>query len=298
MKEQIASFLDYLRNHKGRSEATLTSYQSDLEKFSENMEQNGCVRVDQITRVQLAAYFNGLFQAGRASASVTRASVSLRSFFRYLAMQRLIAYDPMISVELPKVVKNPPQILSLEEVKRLLSTPDASTSAGLRDQAMLELLYGTGLRVSELIALRVSDVDLFLKFVRPAEDTGKERIVPFGETTRHKLEAYLERGRPELANPESTALFVSRFGDSMSRQAFWKLMKKVAAEANISTEITPHTLRHSFASHLLDSGADLRSVQEMLGHTAPISTQAYLSKSKESLRTVYQHHHPRAKPET
>ncbi|WP_068616989.1 site-specific tyrosine recombinase [Paenibacillus tuaregi] len=295
MKRHLPFFMDYLRDQRGLSTATLSSYQKDLEQFIQAMEDRGLTEASQVSKTHLTLYFAGLKEAGRASASVTRASVSIRSFFRYLMVEQDLVHDPFLHLESPKHQKKAPQILSETEVARLLDRPDLTTPVGLRDKAMLELLYGTGIRVTELILLNRSDVDISLGFVRCGGDTGKERIIPVSRVTSGWVEKYLSEAWEALADEEEEALFPNRLGGRISRQGFWKAIKKYGAEAGIEADITPHTLRHSFAAHLLDNGADLRSVQEMLGHADLSSTQVYLRKPKENLKSVYQSYHPRAK---
>lgn len=295
MKPYIASFIEYLRDHKGLKAATLSSYQKDLEQFTEAMQERGLEEAEQVSKVHLTLYFAGLKEAGRAAASITRASVSIRSFFRYMTCERILAHDPFLQIDMPRHEKKAPQILTEPEVGRLLDMPDITTPVGLRDRAMLELLYGTGIRVSELILLNVYDIDISLRFVRCGGDTGKERIIPFGEVTSTWISKYLDEARPILIEEEEEALFPNRLGGRFSRQGFWKTIKKYGSEAGIEADITPHTIRHSFAAHLLDHGADLRSVQEMLGHADMSSTQVYIRKSKDNLKSVYQSYHPRAR---
>ncbi|RUT36139.1 site-specific tyrosine recombinase XerD [Paenibacillus zeisoli] len=295
MKPHIASFIEYLRDHKGLKSATLSSYQKDLEQFTEAMLERGIEEAGQVSKVHISLYFSGLKEAGRAAASITRASVSIRSFFRYLTRERILAHDPFLQIEMPRHEKKAPHILTEAEVGRLLDMPDTATPVGLRDKAMLELLYGTGIRVSELILLNVQDIDTSLRFVRCGGDTGKERIIPFGELTASWITKYLAEARPILIEKEEEALFPNRLGGRFSRQGFWKTIKKYGNEAGIEADITPHTIRHSFAAHLLDHGADLRSVQEMLGHADMSSTQVYIRKSKDNLKSVYQSYHPRAR---
>lgn len=295
MKRHLVAYMNYLRDHKGLSAATLSSYQKDLEQFIEAMELRGLSEADQVSKTHLTIYFAELKASGKASASVTRASVSIRSFFRYLLMERWLEHDPFLQMEMPKHQKKSPHVLSEEQVVRLLDMPDLLTPTGLRDKAMLELLYATGIKVTELIMLNIDDVDTSLRFVRCGGDTGKERIIPFSEITAVWLEKYLSNARFILAGEEETALFPNRLGGRISRQGFWKTIKKYGTEAAIEADITPHTLRHSFAAHLLDHGADLRSVSEMLGHADLTSTQVYIRKPKENLKSVYQNFHPRAK---
>lgn len=258
----------------------------------------------EMTGASVKLYFSALDKAGKAPATIARASVSLRAFFQYLQRERLTEQDLSLSVEAPKVDKAMPQTLTIDEMDLLLNLPDVSSAAGLRDKAMLELLYATGIRVSELIAIHVEDVDTSLRYVRCS--SGKERIIPIGAVTAEWIQKYIADSRPVLVSsgddgpgaPETPdakgALFVNIRGEAISRQGFWKIVKKYGEKAGFDFAITPHTLRHSFAVHLLEGGADVKSVQEMLGHADMVTVQMYLSSKRSNLKSVYESFHPRA----
>ncbi|KPC99385.1 Tyrosine recombinase XerD [Geobacillus sp. BCO2] len=222
---------------------------------------------------------------------------SIRSFHQFLLREKIAAQDPTVHIETPQFERTLPKVLSVEEVEALLAAPQVSTPFGLRDKAMLELLYATGMRVSELVQLNLSDVHLTMGFVRCYGKGRKERIVPIGRMAIEALAHYLEHGRPQLVNPRrraTEALFLNHYGQRLTRQGFWKILKRLAKEAGIEKELTPHTLRHSFATHLLENGADLRAVQELLGHADISTTQMYTHVTKTRLKDVYKQYHPRA----
>lgn len=296
MEQDAASFISFLAGQRGLSEATKESYARDLKQYISYLQLKQISDYRQVTRAGIMLYFAYLKELGRAPATIQRASVTLRAFFQYLQQERRIDQDPFILLEVPKAEKKPPQTLTVEETERLLEAPKPDTPLGLRDKAMLELLYATGIRVSELISLNMDDVNLELRFLRCSGERGKERILPFGEVTAEWLDLYVREGRSHfvLDDQENPALFPNRRGGRISRQGFWKLMKKYGQEAGITAEITPHTLRHSFAVHLLERGADVRSVQELLGHSDASTIQMYVSRSRSSLKKVYDAFHPRA----
>ncbi|AWB45068.1 site-specific tyrosine recombinase XerD [Paenibacillus sp. CAA11] len=295
-EEKVADFISDLRDRKGLTESTLASYRRDLKPFMEFLEFREIHELREVNRTHLLLYLGELKKLGRAPSTITRMSVALKAFFRYLLRERFIDQDPFMLMDLPKAERKPqPKALSLEESERLLQSPDPSTPLGLRDKAMLELLYATGIRVSEIIMLNEEDLDLRFRFIRCAVSTGKERIIPFGEITAEWLRKYLSEGRPLLCGEAESSLFVNRQGRRISRQGFWKIMKRYGKEAGLQTEITPHSLRQAFAVHMLGSGADLKSVQELMGHAAIASTQVYIQKTESSLKSVYDQHHPRAK---
>lgn len=300
MERDAASFISFLAGQRALSEATRESYARDLKQYISYLQSKQVSDYRQVTRAGILLYFAYLKDLGKAPATIQRVSVTLRAFFRYLLQERRIDQDPFIMLEVPKVEKKPPQTLTVEETERLLEAPKPDTPLGLRDKAMLELLYATGIRVSELIALNQNDVNLELHFLRCTGDRGKERILPFGEVTAEWLDMYLREGRSRLIleDKENPALFPNRRGGRISRQGFWKIMKKYGQEAGITADITPHTLRHSFAVHLLERGADVRSVQELLGHSDASTIQMYVSRSRSNLKTVYDAFHPRAMRES
>lgn len=295
MEQIAASFISFAAEHRGLSSATRESYARDLKQYIAYLQERQIYDFREVTRAGILLYFSALKEKGKAPATVMRVSVTLRSFFQYLQRERVIEQDPFLMLDMPKLEKKPPQIMSVEETEKLLDTPDSKTPLGLRDKAMLELMYATGIRVSELIALDVDHIDTKFRFLRCCGEAGKERIIPFGTVTSGWLERYLNEGRPQLVRvAQNMALFPNRRGERISRQGFWKTIKKYSLEAGISADITPHTLRHSFAVHMLDRGADVRSVQEMLGISDISTIQMYLNRSRPNLKTVYDAFHPRA----
>ncbi|WP_084778201.1 site-specific tyrosine recombinase XerD [Saccharibacillus sacchari] len=294
MNTHLDAFITYMSEEKGRSASTLESYRRDLAQFIAFAEGRGLTAVDEVRKSHIAAYLNEMKRSGKASSTVIRASVSIRSFFHYLIRQSLVVQDPSMDLDTPKPEKKLPVVLTVAEVERLLGAPDLSGAQGVRDKAMLEALYATGIRVSELISLNMGDIDLELKFLRCGA-AGKERIVPIGRMTAEAVSAYLGPMRDQLLKRSGEeALFLNQLGTRLTRQGFWKIIKKYASAAGIETDITPHTLRHSFAAHLLENGADLRSVQEMLGHSDISTTQIYTHVMKRNMKEVYELHHPRA----
>lgn len=227
--------------------------------------------------------------------TISRNLAAIKSFYQYMVRERYLEKDPAAAMESPKLEKKLPRILTIGEVEQLLKQPDGLLPTGLRDKAMLELLYATGIRVSELISLHISDVNLELGYIKCYGKGAKERIVPLGSIAARCVQEYLSKGRGKMVRSyEEPALFVNHHGNQLTRQGFWKIIKKYALEANIQKEITPHTLRHSFATHLLENGADLRSVQEMLGHADISTTQIYTHVTNKHLKEVYDRTHPRA----
>ncbi|WP_188993848.1 site-specific tyrosine recombinase XerD [Paenibacillus nasutitermitis] len=297
MKAHLQTFIRFLEAQRRLSPNTLASYERDLVGFLDFSAGQGLNGIPDIQMHHISRYLLMLRQQGRATATVSRHTVSIRSFFHYLTSQRIIAHDPSLNMETPKQEKRIPKVLTVEEVECLLAAPDASTLAGIRDKAMLELLYATGIRVSELISLDVDHVDLSLGFIRCVGAGAKERIIPLGGIACDALSAYLVSIRHKLVKEGSaeSALYLNQLGTRMTRQGFWKMIKKYTVEAGIKSEITPHTLRHSFAAHLLENGADLRSVQEMLGHADISTTQIYTQVTKLRIKDVYNQAHPRAK---
>ncbi|MCL6453246.1 MAG: site-specific tyrosine recombinase XerD [Alicyclobacillus sp.] len=293
MDDRIDAFVEYLAVERGLSQNTLESYRRDLEGFLRFLGE-GAAQAE-VRRRDILAYLGHLRQLGRANTTVSRNLASIRSFYHFLLREEYIGTDPTVNVETPKVEKRLPKVLTVHEVERLLAAPDSSTATGCRDRAMLELLYGTGIRVTELVSIQLDDVNLGAGFLRCFGKGGKERIIPFGEVANHALTVYIEHGRPSLQRNEATrALFLNHLGAQMSRQGFWKILKKHAAAAEIVKDITPHTLRHSFATHLLERGADLRAVQEMLGHADISTTQIYTHLTRARLKEAYAAAHPRA----
>lgn len=294
MSNLIQSFIDYLDVERGLAENTLESYSRDLRHYSEFLARDKRP-LEKASQATIMAYLMSLQKDGRSASTIARRLAALKSFYQYLLRESRIDHDPTENLESPKQRKRLPQVLSVSEVERLLAQPDGRSPTGLRDRAMLELLYATGIRVSELVSLNVPDVNLDVGFVRCRGKGSRERVVPVGSVAIRALRDYLERGWPHLnRKSEENALFVNQHGRRLTRQGFWKILKKYARQAGITKEITPHTLRHSFATHLLENGADLRAVQEMLGHADISTTQIYTHVTKHRLKDVYARTHPRA----
>jgi integrase/recombinase XerD len=291
----ISSFLTHVRVEKGLSANTVAAYRRDLAKFSEFSKKRK-LTLEAVTRDDLVDFLAGLYRQKLESKSVARHLVSLRNFFRFAQVQELIPADPSLNLESPKIRRSLPGYLRLEEVERLLAQPDAKTPFGLRDRAMLEVLYSAGLRVSELVGLRVSDLDTKVGCVRCIGKGDKERIVPIGKKALAIVDGYLQEARPVLLGKAvgSPTLFVNRRGGSLSRVGVWKILSAYGRHAGLRVALTPHMLRHSFATHLLERGADLRSVQLMLGHADISTTQIYTHVVEERLKQIYKAHHPRA----
>ncbi|GAB6990378.1 site-specific tyrosine recombinase XerD [Paenibacillus pini] len=295
MMQHVQPFIRYMGEEKGLTPNTLESYERDIIQFMEYCAQRGIHKVDQIKRIHISTYMGHLKQNHFAASTITRKMVSLRSFFHYLMKESHIQQDPTMNLETPKVEKKIPKVLTVEEVERLLESPDSSSPQGMRDKAMLELLYATGMKVSELMSLNVGDVHTDLRFLRCTSSSGKERILPISHVSADYMGQYLSEMRGKLSKDATEqGMFLNTHGTRLTRQGFWKIIKKYAKESGIEGDITPHTLRHSFATHLLDNGADLRSVQEMLGHADIATTQMYSSIAKKTMKDVYENHHPRA----
>jgi integrase/recombinase XerD len=293
----ISSFLMHVRVEKGLSANTISAYKRDLNKFEEFARKRK-LTLESVGRDDLVDFLAGLYRQKLESRTVARQLVTLRNFFRFAQVQDLISEDPSINLESPKIRRHLPGYLRLEEVEKLLEQPDSRTPTGLRDRAMLEVLYSTGLRVSELIGLGVSDLDSKVGCVRCIGKGDKERIVPVGKKALGMVDKYLREGRPELLRSarasSGPALFVNRRGVALSRVGVWKILSAYGRRAGLRVALTPHMLRHSFATHLLERGADLRSVQIMLGHADISTTQIYTHVVEERLKQIYKAHHPRA----
>jgi integrase/recombinase XerD len=293
----ISSFLTHVKVEKGLSLNTVSAYRRDLRKF-EDFARKRKLTVESVSRDDLVDFLAALYRQKLDSRTVARHLVSLRNFFRFAQVQEMIPSDPSVNLESPKIRRSLPGYLRLEDVDKLLEQPDAKTATGMRDLAMLEVLYSTGLRVSELIGLQVTDLDSKVGCVRCIGKGDKERIVPVGRRALHMVEKYLQHARPKLLAQGkatgSTALFVNSRGVSLSRVGVWKILSAYGRRAGLRVPLTPHTLRHSFATHLLERGADLRSVQLMLGHADISTTQIYTHVVEERLKQIYKAHHPRA----
>jgi integrase/recombinase XerD len=299
MKQQLLIFIQYLSVEKGLALNTLESYERDLTQYIDFTEKSGITQLQDTKKIHIQNYLLQLKKLGRASSSMTRSMVSIRSFYQFLVRERLLELDPSLNMESPRLVKRLPKVLSIQEVETLLEAPETTTPYGMRDKAMLEVLYATGMRVSELISLNAGHVNLGMGFVRCIGKGSKERIIPLGRIAAKWLHDYTQMMRHQLLRDSKAddALFINHLGTRLTRQGFWKIIKKYGRQAQILKEITPHTLRHSFATHLLDNGADLRAVQEMLGHADISTTQIYTHVSKTRMKEVYNRTHPRAKLE-
>ncbi len=294
MEAQIRSFLNYLRVEKGLSPNTIHAYRRDMAKFAAFATKQS-LRVNQIDRSQVVDFLRTLYLRKLDSRSVARHLVTLRHFFRFCFTEGVIQEDPAVNIQSPKFRRALPGFLSLQEVEHLLQQPDITTTAGLRDKAMIELLYSTGLRVSELCGLKTPDLQMEVGCLRCIGKGNKERLVPVGRQALEAVQEYIEKSRPEiLRGKTSPYLFVGRTGRAINRIMFWKILGDYGRKAGLRKGLTPHILRHSFATHLLDRGADLRSVQMMLGHADISTTQIYTHVVEERLKQVYKAHHPRA----
>lgn len=287
--DDIDRYGAYLADEKKASQNTVSSYLRDVRQFAAHLD---CDLRD-VTQEQVRDYMSWMQSRGKSAASVTRFLASVKSFYNFLLADGSVRENPTRGVAAAKVERKYPEILTAKEVELFLEQPQCVDAKGFRDHAMLELLYATGIRVSELISLDMDDLNLAASFIR-CESKGKERIIPLYHTAVKALQDYVRNIRPQLADEEETALFVNMNGERMSRQGFWKIIKYYQEKAGIEKDITPHTLRHSFAVHLLENGADLRSIQEMLGHADISSTQIYTHVVKRQLKDVYQKAHPRA----
>jgi integrase/recombinase XerD len=297
LEDHIEDYMHFLTVEKGLSKNTIDSYKRDLKSYSlyiRNVE--GMEGWNEVSRVNIVQFLGHLGDQGKSSKTVARHVASIRSFHQFLLREKAVEQDPTVHLETPRTERKLPKILSLSEVEALLEAPDASTPLGMRDKAMLELLYATGIRVSELIGMKLDDLHLNMGFIRCIGKGNKERIIPIGQTAMNVLGDYLEHSRLKLRSgrERDDHLFLNHHGRGMSRQGFWKNLKALQKKANIEKELTPHTLRHSFATHLLENGADLRAVQEMLGHADISTTQIYTHVTKTRLKDVYTKFHPRA----
>ncbi|HWR06305.1 site-specific tyrosine recombinase XerD [Sporomusa sp.] len=295
MESYVNEFINYLAVERGLAQNTLESYGRDLRQFQTYLQNSQLDFLRNSNRDTILSYLNSLQVKGRAVSTISRNLAAIKSFYQYLVRERHLEKDPAVNLESPKLEKKLPRILSIAEVEELLKQPNTFQPTGLRDKAMLELLYATGIRVSELISLNISDVNLDMGYIKCYGKGAKERIVPLGSIAAKCVQEYISKGRTKLVRTyEESSLFVNHHGNRLTRQGFWKIIKKYAMEARITKEITPHTLRHSFATHLLENGADLRSVQEMLGHADISTTQIYTHVTKNRLKEVYDKTHPRA----
>ena len=294
MPDHIADYCRYLTEEKHAQKNTLNSYARDLNQFQTWLMANGITDLKKVKKETVNEYLQYMSGKGKSPATVTRSTASIRSFYNYMLREGRVKTNPAKAVTSQKVERKYPEILTNREVELFLEQPKCVDEKGFRDHAMLELLYATGIRVSELIGLNVEDVNLTVGFIR-CTTHGKERIIPLYTAAVKALREYMEKIRPRIiADENQQALFVNMSGERMSRQGFWKIIKHYQEKAEINKDITPHTLRHSFAVHLLENGADLRSIQEMLGHADISSTQIYAQIVKQRLQDVYHKAHPLA----
>ena len=293
MEKQIKLFLEFLENDKKLSQNTLQSYKRDIVQYQEYLEKNG-LNYSKVEASDLDAYFENLKALNKKTSTISRNLATIRAFYQYLVRTKKVKIDPTIGVQSPKVEKKIPSILTSEEVELLLDQPKTIDLKGIRDKAMLEFAYATGMRVTEIISLEISDVNLEQSYV--VCRTGfKARNIPLGSISLKALKDYIEKARPILIRDENEkALFVNINGKKLTRQGFWKIVKFYKEQAHIEKDITPHVLRHSFATHLLQNGADLKAIQTMLGHSDISSTQVYMQFQNDALKDVYKKAHPRA----
>lgn len=294
MNTYIEDYTSFMSEIRHKSANTVESYKRDVTQYISYLGESGIFDAAEVTKTTILSYLLFLQKSGKASATVSRTLASLRSFYLYMQRCGAVKVNPTSNLEAPHVEKKMPQILTGAEVEKLLDQPSPADNKGMRDKAMLELLYATGIRVSELINLDLTDVNVSMSFIRCIGGK-KERIIPMGSAACEALAKYLKDARPYMLRDENEeALFVNMSGQRLSRQGFWKLIKHYRNEAGIQAEITPHTLRHSFAAHLLENGADLHSIQEMMGHADISSTQLYSRVINSKIKDVYAHAHPRA----
>lgn len=291
----LMDYLHYLKVERGLSENTINSYGIDLKLFLEYLRENEILSFKQVNKEVIVNYMQSEKNNNKANSSILRSVSSLRKFFQYLAQEKIIEKDPMLLIDTPKKKQHLPQVLTKEEVEKLLRSPNTGQVLGLRDRAMLELMYATGLRISEIINLKLEDLHLTMGTLQTLGKGHKERIVPVGDEAIKWVNRYLEEARPKLLKQKrSNYLFLNFHGNNLTRQGVWKNLKAEVRKAGIQKNITPHTLRHSFATHILENGADLRIVQELLGHADISTTQIYTHLSNKQLADIYNRAHPRA----
>lgn len=294
MKNLVEEFLNYLNVERGLASNTISAYRRDLAKYIKYLEAKKITSFRPVKRSDITNFMLSLKDKGLNSNSISRALVAIKMLHRFLVNERYLKDDVTSVMALPKLWKRLPEVLSSEEVEKLVNSPNLRTVQGVRDKAALELMYATGMRVSEIAGLKLADLNLDMGFVKCIGKGQKERIIPLGSYASRALTRYIDKARPKLLKQkDDDALFLSRLGKKVSRQTFWKTIKAYAREARIKKEISPHTLRHSFATHLLEGGADLRTVQEMLGHSDISTTQLYTHINKERLKQIHRKFHPR-----
>ena len=296
MKALVEEFINYLSIERGLSDNTISAYSSDLRHFTEYLTTIGIDNPDSVKRQDIMDYLMKRKGQKISSNSISRCLVAIKMFYKFLVQEHLAKDDIAGVLESPKLVRPLPNVIGMQEIDKLLAAPDLRDWMGLRDKAALELMYATGMRVSELVELAMDGLNLDMGYIKCRGKGDKERIVPIGKKAKEAIERYVEKVRPTLQKEgfQDAHLFLSRLGKKVSRMSFWKMIKKNAKLARIKKDVTPHTLRHSFATHLLERGADLRVVQELLGHSDISTTQIYTHINKERLKLIHKQFHPRA----
>lgn len=295
VEKMTIKYVNYIRDEKGLTKNTLDAYMRDITLFKEYLSENKIENFAGANKTIIITYLMDLQKQGRATSTISRNLASIRSFCQYLLNVNMIKEDPTLNLKAPKIEKKIPDVLTIKEVNHLLAQPSSENFKGIRDKAMLELLYATGLKVSEIVSLNIDEVDLDIGVVHAKGSDGVERIIPVGRTAIKALLSYIKRYRMESEDSSKEALFINHSGNRLTRQGFWKILKQYTKQSNIKKTITPHTLRHSFAVHLIENGADLKTVQEILGHSDLSTTQIYaFASNSKSLRDVYRESHPRA----
>lgn len=298
MKNHLEEYLHYLKIERGLSENTIQSYKRDLSQYFSFLDEKEISSWEQVDRYLVLDFLEFLRNEGRSSATIIRMVSSLRKFHQFLRQERMTDNDPMQHIDTPKKTQRLPKTLSIKEVEKIIESPDTNDALGIRDRAILEVMYATGLRVTELITLKLDDLHLSLGLLQTVGKGDKERIIPLGDVAIKWVNLYLEKSRPELLaknkKDKTNILFLNYKGEGFTRQGIWKNLKVYVTQAGIEKEVTPHTLRHSFATHLLENGADLRVVQELLGHADISTTQIYTHISKKRMADVYKTYFPRA----
>lgn len=296
MEEHLAKFVEYLRREQSMAENSILAYSRDIANFSRFLSDKSITATKDITNTEVIAYLLKLKNDGKSTATINRKLSSLRTYFQYMMTNGILSANPADNIKSPRIERKKIEYLTINEIEQLLNQPDNSTK-GIRDKALLEILYASGMRVSEIAGANVSDINLRIGFIMSRGEHGKARIIPLGRPARAAVEAYLYEGRPKLIREkkeENQALFVNYNGERLTRQGIWKLIKEYAKKAELDHKLTPQTLRNSFAVHMIQNGADLKSLQELLGHEDITATHIYLSVSKNRIKDVYDRTHPRA----
>ena len=294
MKELIETFLSYLSVERGLAKNTISSYRKDLDTYADFLKSKNMNSIFSVKRSHITDFLFSQKERGLSANSISRRLVAVKMFHRFLVKERMLAEDQTSLLDSPKLWKRIPDVLSEEDIDALLSAPNLREPQGIRDRAILEIMYATGMRASEVVNLKLNDINMEVGFLRCIGKGNKERIIPFGKKAIVAVGRYIKTTRSEFKNVESQPnLFLNRFGHRISRQSLWKIVKRYAKEARIKKAVKPHILRHSFATHLLEHGADLRSVQEMLGHSDISTTQIYTHVNKDRLKSIHKKYHPR-----